>query len=46
MFVLLLRAAYGITHRKPGTAKMIGLCEIGFSVFTVFAPASGYLFGL
>jgi hypothetical protein len=46
MIVLLLRAAFGITDGKPGTAKMIGLCEIGFGVLTVFAVAAGYLFGL
>jgi hypothetical protein len=46
MLVLLLRAAFGVTERKPSTAKVIGLREIGFGVFTIFAVAAGDLFGL
>ena len=43
--VLLLRAAFGFTERRPITAKRVGLRELGFGAITVFAVAAGYLFG-
>ena len=43
--VLLLRAAFGFTERRPITAKRVGFRELGFGAITVFAVAAGYLFG-
>lgn len=46
LFVLLLRAAFGLSNRRDkGSAKRVGMAEVGYGAMTVLAIAAGYFFG-